>query len=70
MSERAIAGEILPNDELVETEHSLAILRPPDASLPKAWDKQAWESIVSYRRFVEHYLSQAPPLADRGVPAV
>jgi hypothetical protein len=55
MSEKAISGEI------VETEHALAILPPGDNSLPAPWDKQMWETALSYRRFVHYYLSQEPP---------
>ncbi len=53
--------EVLDNDEMVENDHSLAILPPADESIPKPWEMQPWDTVYSFQRFNDYYLLQDPP---------
>lgn len=61
MSNRTVRGQIVPNDELVETGQGPAVLRSPDHPMARPWELQVWDSALSYKRFAEFYLTQEPP---------
>jgi len=61
-----VDGErVSPGDRIVETNSAPAVVPEADVSIPRPWEKQPWESIVSFTRFATYHLSQEAP---RSIP--